>query len=169
MWFQASEAKKMRTALFWVITQRIVVIPYRRFGITYVSHLQRRKFRPIGWPETTVRSCHYTVSNITEERSFRKSDSFRAEQRHLFMTNKYRVIRNDYRGFNNCHLVLQMQPYVISFYGVTSRIGFMFLLFPQLSRNWRYESEPPLKPSPLTCGTNKIIMLMFVESQRVHI
>jgi len=37
----------------------------------------------------------------------------------------------------------------------------------------RYESEPPLKPSPLTCykqlGTNSIIVLMFVESQRVHI
>jgi len=37
----------------------------------------------------------------------------------------------------------------------------------------KYESEPPLKPSPLTCyeqfGTNSIIVLMFVESQRVHI
>jgi hypothetical protein len=33
--------------------------------------------------------------------------------------------------------------------------------------------EPPLKPSPLTCykqfGTNSIIVLMFVESERVHI
>ena len=42
-----------------------------------------------------------------------------------------------------------------------------------VSRNWRYESEPPLKPSPLTCykqfGTNSIIVLMFVEPQRVHI
>ena len=44
----------------------------------------------------------------------------------------YRVIRNDSRGFNNCHLVLQMQPHVISFYGVTSRIRFMFLLFLQV-------------------------------------
>jgi len=44
---------------------------------------------------------------------------------------------------------------------------------PQVSRSWMYESEPPLKPSPLTCykqfGTNSIIVLMFVESQRVHI
>ena len=72
-----------------------------------------------------------------------------------------------------CHLVLQMQPHVISFYGVTSMIRFMFRLFPQVSQNWRYESEPPLKPSPLTCykqfGTNSIIVLMFVESQRVYI
>ena len=72
-----------------------------------------------------------------------------------------------------CHLVLQMQPHVISFYGVTLRIRFMFLLFPQVSRNCRYESEPPLKPSPKICfiqfGMNSIIVLMFVESQRVHI
>jgi len=38
---------------------------------------------------------------------------------------------------------------------------------------WFYESEPPLKPSPLTCykqfATNSIIVLMFVESQRVQI
>jgi len=75
--------------------------------------------------------------------------------------------------WTTCHLVLQMQPHVISFCGVTSRIRFMFLLFPQVSRNWRYESELPLKPSPLTCykqfGTNSVIVLMFVESQRVYI
>jgi len=29
-----------------------------------------------------------------------------------------------------CHLVLQMQPHVISFYGVTSKIRFIFLLLP---------------------------------------
>jgi len=49
----------------------------------------------------------------------------------------YRVIQNDCRGVNNLsftmHLVLQMQPHVISLYGVTSRIRFMFLLFPQVS------------------------------------
>jgi len=42
-----------------------------------------------------------------------------------------------------------------------------------VSRYWRYESEPPLKPSPLTCykqfGTNSFIVLMSVESQMVHI
>jgi len=31
-------AFKMRTALFWAIVQRIVVIPYRRFGTTYLPH-----------------------------------------------------------------------------------------------------------------------------------
>jgi hypothetical protein len=36
-------------------------------------------------------------------------------------------------GFNN--LSYTMQPHVISIYGVTSRIRFKFLLFPQVSRN----------------------------------
>jgi hypothetical protein len=30
----------MRTTLFWVITQRVVLITYRRFGTSYRSHLQ---------------------------------------------------------------------------------------------------------------------------------
>ena len=32
--------KQSRAWLFWVITQRVVVIPYRRFGTTYRSHLR---------------------------------------------------------------------------------------------------------------------------------
>ena len=59
--------------------------------------------------------------------------------RNMWRLKKYRVIQNDCRGVNNLsytiHLVLQMQPHVISFYGVTSRIRFMFLLFPQVSWN----------------------------------
>jgi hypothetical protein len=38
--FQASATKQMRTTLFWEIRQRIVVIIYRRFGITNQPHLQ---------------------------------------------------------------------------------------------------------------------------------
>jgi hypothetical protein len=30
----------LRASLFWVITQRVVVIPYRRFRTTYWSHIQ---------------------------------------------------------------------------------------------------------------------------------
>jgi hypothetical protein len=44
-WFQASAAKWVRTALFWVITQRVVAISYRRFGTTYRSHLQRSRIQ----------------------------------------------------------------------------------------------------------------------------
>jgi hypothetical protein len=35
-----SGAVPLLTLLFWVITQRVVLIPYRRFGTTYQSHLQ---------------------------------------------------------------------------------------------------------------------------------
>ena len=88
-------------------------------------------------------------------------------------TGLFEMVVRVIRWYSPDHLILQMQPHVISFYGVTSRIRFMFLLFPQVSRNWRYESEPPMKPSPLTCytqfGINSIIVLMFAESQRVHI
>ena len=49
----------MRTALFWVITQRVVVIYYRRFGTSYRSHLQGSgnssfwplKMEPVGFPK----------------------------------------------------------------------------------------------------------------------
>jgi len=37
------ETRVMRTTLFWVVTQRVVVISYRRFGTTYRSHLQRSR------------------------------------------------------------------------------------------------------------------------------
>jgi len=53
----------------------------------------------------------------------------------------YRVTQNNCRSINNLsyttHLILQMQPHVIPFYGVTSTIRFMFLFFQQVSRNWR--------------------------------
>jgi hypothetical protein len=39
LWFQASAAMLMRSALFWDITRRSVVIVCRRFGTTYRSHL----------------------------------------------------------------------------------------------------------------------------------
>jgi len=44
---------KIGLALFWAMTQRVEVIPYRRFGTAYRSHLQ----------------YHYTVHNNPEQRS----------------------------------------------------------------------------------------------------
>jgi hypothetical protein len=37
---ERDEQKQMRSALFWDITRRRVVIVYRRFGTKYRSHLQ---------------------------------------------------------------------------------------------------------------------------------
>jgi hypothetical protein len=48
-WLQASAAKQMRNA-FWAITQRVVVIPFRRFRTTYRSHLQGSRIPPLPPP-----------------------------------------------------------------------------------------------------------------------
>ena len=64
----------VRSALFWDITQRRVVMIYRRFGTTYLSHLEGSrspkktwtswplKIEPIRWPETSVSNYHTTWS-----------------------------------------------------------------------------------------------------------
>ena len=55
---------RLRTALFWVITQRVVVISYRRFVYTYWSHLQRTEV--IFWILDNLRSttrCIMTQKN----------------------------------------------------------------------------------------------------------
>jgi hypothetical protein len=53
----------MRTAFFWAITQRVVVISYRRFGTRPL------KMGPIGCPKISARIYHYTLRNIPEQRS----------------------------------------------------------------------------------------------------
>ena len=55
VWAKDSSAKKMRTALFWAITQRVVLIPYRRFGTTYQSHLQGSRIQEV------VGECKYSA------------------------------------------------------------------------------------------------------------
>ena len=67
----------LTTALFWVVTQPVVVISERRFGKTYRSHHQRStrldsgslKMGPVGCLETSVRKYHYWLRNSSEERS----------------------------------------------------------------------------------------------------
>jgi hypothetical protein len=73
--FHASATKQKRTALFWVMTQRVVGIYYRRFGTTYQLNLQRSRIlgsRPlrtgkIGYSETSVRNYHYSLRHSPEE------------------------------------------------------------------------------------------------------
>jgi hypothetical protein len=63
----------MRTAVFWVITQRLVVILSRRFGKP-VFHIWRGpeprllKKGPTGCPETSVIPYHYSLRKDPEER-----------------------------------------------------------------------------------------------------
>ena len=50
-----------------------MVIPYRRFGTTYLSHPQGSevslRMGAIGGPETSVRNYYYSLRNSPEERS----------------------------------------------------------------------------------------------------
>jgi hypothetical protein len=75
--FTSTILHKVIYVLFWYITQRWVVVLYRRLGTTYRSHLQVTltcwiswplKMGPIGSPETLAQNLHSTLCNIPEER-----------------------------------------------------------------------------------------------------
>jgi hypothetical protein len=62
-------------SLFWDVTQRILVVTYRRFGTTYQTHLQGssspRRCLKMGLtccPERSVNKYQCTLRNIQEER-----------------------------------------------------------------------------------------------------
>ena len=38
----------IRTVPFWAITQRVVILPYRRFGTSYQSHHQESRIKNLG-------------------------------------------------------------------------------------------------------------------------
>jgi len=64
----------MRTALLWDITQRVVVIPCRRFGTTYLSNLQdswHLKMEPVECPETLARNYQHSLRSSVEDRDSR--------------------------------------------------------------------------------------------------
>jgi hypothetical protein len=75
--FQASTTVSMRCALFWDFTQRRMVLPYRRFGTTYQSHLDKSSslncltsqdgIVPIGCPETSLRNYYSTLGKTPKE------------------------------------------------------------------------------------------------------
>ena len=51
----------LRTAVFWVITQRVVVISYRRFGKTYRSHTQGSRIKNNNFPGTVSPKSMRTI------------------------------------------------------------------------------------------------------------
>jgi hypothetical protein len=98
--FQSSASMLMRSVLFWDITQRRVVIIYRCFGTTYLSHLQgsrspRRKELlhfdfltledgTIRCPETSVKDCYLTLCNIPEARRSHHQRTARLKCQHFW-------------------------------------------------------------------------------------
>ena len=86
-WFQASAAVQMRSGVFWDVTQRRLVVCWRRFGTTCWSPYSRvkqakknlfglfssltvwhLKMGPTGCPETSVRNYQFTLGKIPEKR-----------------------------------------------------------------------------------------------------
>jgi len=70
MGFQASDAKSMRTAFFWVITQQVVVIPLLTFQDNLwvpSSWTPEVKKGHVGCPEISVRNCHSPLCHNPEE------------------------------------------------------------------------------------------------------
>jgi len=74
----------MRCAFLWDVTQRSLVIPYWRFGITRRFYVQgprnpsRKwiswplKLGPKSFPEISVRNYHFTLRNVPEEGVFHR-------------------------------------------------------------------------------------------------
>jgi hypothetical protein len=60
---QYSARRRLRCALFWDITQRRVVILYRRFGTTYRSQLQGL-LDPRRWDIYVVPKRRYRITNL---------------------------------------------------------------------------------------------------------
>jgi hypothetical protein len=69
IWFQASAAMLMKSAVFWGVTRRHMVIVYRRFG-TNVSFPSSLVKSPVRCPETSVNNYHTTPRNTPENRRF---------------------------------------------------------------------------------------------------
>ena len=73
MLFYSVVAFILWSAFFWDITQRWVVVVYRRFGTTCRPHLQGSwtswplKMGPIGCHETSVQNYHSALRNIPDE------------------------------------------------------------------------------------------------------
>jgi len=103
------ESEQKRTALFWVITQWVMVIFYRRFGTTYRARIQISiilldswllNMGPIGCLETSVRNYHYSLRNDPEVRSSLLLRGGSLKSRNKGGRFKVNIIKPDRSAFN---------------------------------------------------------------------
>jgi hypothetical protein len=64
----------MRSALFWDITQRMVAIPYRRFGTTYGSHLKSQEIQEESRYLPTYKTNNQPINQPTNQPVNRTTD-----------------------------------------------------------------------------------------------
>jgi hypothetical protein len=72
---ECSSRKKIICPLFWDVTQRRMLIPYRRFETTSRVRYSRVKLifdclTMEDGTDTSVRNCYFTLCNIPEERRY---------------------------------------------------------------------------------------------------
>jgi hypothetical protein len=87
-----------------VITQRIVVIPYRLSGQTIGSILKSEeylysrplKLEPTGCPQTLVMNCHYLLRNNPEERNsdLLRGGSLKSRMNFSYFPSVFMIIRH---------------------------------------------------------------------------
>ena len=54
----------MRTALFWVVTQRVVIISYRRFGTTSGSNFREKATKTFHLPRSSLLKPPYEANGF---------------------------------------------------------------------------------------------------------
>jgi hypothetical protein len=119
---------EMRTALFCVITQRVLVIPYRCFGTTYCPIFKAPEFKKkAGFTGRSLykdeRSLYSDESSLYRDESslYRDERSLYRDERSLYRDERslyrdesslyrderslYRDERSLYRDESNCHLL----------------------------------------------------------------
>jgi len=104
------------SAFLWEITQRMVVIPYRRFGSTYRPpssevqevffcsfwFLEPLKTGPMGCPETSVQNYHHTLRNIPGEHRYRSPRGGSLKSRIVVR----RFLRSEFKYLNRLWLFI---------------------------------------------------------------
>ena len=118
----------MRSPLFWVITQRVVVISYRRFGTTYRSHLQGSSKLPAFY---RIRTFIAWCTGICRE-------SVKSNPLPLHAISFRLILRLSFRFFIGATVALSLQPYKIYLIFVFSGC---VLNFSPISPSWLNEPK----------------------------
>ena len=110
--------KETKTALFWVVTQRVVVISYRRFGKTYRSYLQGsclngvdREIFNFAYMAKGEQIAKYIIPVSVDELHVFVSDSCALAHLHTH-THKSQLCLSYDLGVSSCGLVEEYRPYV---------------------------------------------------------
>ena len=104
----------MRTVLFWVVTQRLVMISHRRFGKTYRSHLQGQESKK-------------SRVEATEMEALRRSSRISRKQRSINVTVRQQI------GLEE-PIIKEIEQNQLTWYGYVQRMAEGRL--PKIAYSW---------------------------------